>query len=246
MSIKFQISNSKAQIQAVMNFVIFAFCILHFAFIVGCSGLKDAREIKNAPMPPKYVETKEKETYASEGSLWMGKASLYEDRRARRVNDLVTILILEQTNASKKATTDANRTSSGNYTVSNALGMPTDNFPIFNDLNKGVAGNGTNAFKGTADTSRQGTLTATIAAKVVEVLPNNNLVIESRKEVVVNNDKEIVVLRGIVRPDDITPNNTVASQNVADAQIYLVGDGVLDDKQSQGWLVRLMDKVWPF
>jgi len=81
---------------------------------------------------------------------------------------------------------------------------------------------------------------------VVEVLPNSNLVLESRKEVVVNNEKEILVLRGIVRPDDIAPNNTISSQYVADAQIYLVGDGVLDDKQSQGWLVRFLDKVWPF
>jgi flagellar L-ring protein precursor FlgH len=81
---------------------------------------------------------------------------------------------------------------------------------------------------------------------VIEVLPNSNLVIESRKEVVVNNDKEIMVLRGVIRPEDISTNNTIYSYQVADAQIYLVGDGVLDDKQSQGWLTRLLDKAWPF
>lgn len=220
-------------------------CLLASAFL-GCAGLKDAREIKNAPMPPKYVATKEKKAYESEGSLWNNSASLYEDLRAKRVNDLVTILISENTSASKKASTDANRDSSGNYTVAAALGMPVNNFPLLHDLNKGIQGNGKSTFKGTGDTSRVGTLTATITAKVVEVLPNSNLVIESRKEVVVNNEKEIVVLRGIVRPNDILPNNTILSQYVADAQIYLVGDGVLDDKQSQGWLVRLLDKVWPF
>jgi flagellar L-ring protein precursor FlgH len=72
------------------------------------------------------------------------------------------------------------------------------------------------------------------------------MVIESRKEVIVNNDKQIIVIRGIVRPDDISTANTVISANVGDAQIYLVGDGVLDDKQSQGWLVRALDSVWPF
>ncbi|MCL4492051.1 MAG: flagellar basal body L-ring protein FlgH [Nitrospirae bacterium] len=227
-------------------FLLFTFYFLLVAVFTGCTGLKEAREIKTAPMPPKYFETKEKERYASEGSLWMERASLYEDRKARRVNDLLTILITERSTASKKASTNTDRDSSGNYTVANALGMQVDNFPMLNDLNKGFKGSGTSKFKGNGDTTREGKLTATITAKVMEVLPNSNLVIESRKEVIVNNEKEIIVLRGIVRPDDILPNNTILSQNVADAQIYLVGDGVLDDKQSQGWLVRLLDKVWPF
>ena len=77
-------------------------------------------------------------------------------------------------------------------------------------------------------------------------MPNSNMVVESRKEVIVNNEKQIVVLRGIVRPDDISTTNTIISAYVADAQIYLVGDGVLADKQSQGWLVRALDSVWPF
>ncbi len=220
-------------------------CLL-VSVLCGCSGLKEAREIKEAPMPPKYVDSKYKETYASEGSLWMNGNSLYEDKKARRVNDLVTILIVERSTASKTATTNASKDSTGDYTVANALGMKVDNFPMLNDLNQGFKGSSTGAFKGAGDTSRQGTLTATITAKVVEVLPNYNLVVESRKEVVVNNEKEIIVLRGIIRPDDITSGNTILSQYVADAQIYLVGDGVLDDKQSQGWLVRFLDKVWPF
>lgn len=107
-------------------------------------------------------------------------------------------------------------------------------------------GSAASTFKGAGDTARQGTLQGTITAKIIEVLPNSNMVLESRKEIVANNEKEILVLRGIVRPDDILPNNTISSRLVADAQIYLVGDGVLDDKQSQGWLVRIMDKVWPF
>ncbi|MBZ0155166.1 MAG: flagellar basal body L-ring protein FlgH [Alphaproteobacteria bacterium] len=221
-------------------------CLLLFAGLAGCSGLKDAREIKNAPMPPRYVETKEREVPAAEGSLWANRIFLYEDLKARRVNDLVTILITETTTASKKAVTNANRESTADNTITNLFGMKVDNVPVLNDLSKGVNGQGKSDFNGSGDTSREGTLSATITAKVVEVLPNNNLVIESRKEVVVNNEKEIIVLRGIVRPHDISANNAVYSQYVADAQIYLVGDGVLDDKQAQGWLVRLMDKVWPF
>jgi flagellar L-ring protein precursor FlgH len=115
-----------------------------------------------------------------------------------------------------------------------------------NVFSPSVKGNGKSDFAGKGDTTREGKLTATITAKVIEVLPNSNLVLESRKEILVNNEKEILVFKGIVRPDDISPNNTVSSQYVADAQIYLIGDGVLDDKQSPGWLARFLDKIWPF
>lgn len=221
-------------------------CLLLCTGLTGCSGLKDAREIRSAPMPPRYVETKEREMPVSEGSLWVNRMFLYEDLKAGRVNDLLTILITETTSATKKAVTNANRDSTADNNITNLFGMKVDNTPVLNDLSKGISGQGKSDFKGSGDTSREGTLSATITAKVVEVLPNSNMVVESRKEVVVNNEKEIIVLRGIVRPQDISANNTVYSQYVADAQIYLVGDGVLDDKQAQGWLVRLMDKVWPF
>lgn len=234
---------------------------ISFMFL-GCAGLKEAREIKDAPMPPKYVEPKEtKERYASEGSLWRDSASLFEDRKAKRVNDLVTIIISETSTASKKATTSANRDSSGTYALDNIFGSTLANLELEKKLHQKLGvpdiwhgrpfapsakGSAKSDFKGKGDTTREGKLSGTITAKVVEVLPNTNMVLESRKEIVVNNEKEILVFRGMVRPDDVSPSNTVQSQYVADAQIYLVGDGVLDDKQSSGWLVRFLDKIWPF
>ncbi|MBF0505276.1 MAG: flagellar basal body L-ring protein FlgH [Nitrospirae bacterium] len=213
--------------------------------LLGCSGLKEAKEIKEAPMPPKYVETKDKESYRGEGSLWADRASLFEDSRAKRVNDLVTILITETTTAQKKATTNSSRASNVKDTMTNSLGLAGYSFPIKN-LEAGLQGSGNTSFKGEGDTARTGTITASIAAKVVEVLPNGNLVLESRKETIINNDKEIIVVRGIIRPEDISPTNTILSQMVADAKIYIVGEGELDNKQSQGWLLNIMDKVWPF
>ncbi|MGO9380313.1 MAG: flagellar basal body L-ring protein FlgH [Dissulfurispiraceae bacterium] len=233
------------------------FCSILLSFMTGCQGLKDAREIKSGTMPPKYYATKENEPALADGQLWKDPPSLYEDRRARRVNDLLTILIVENVNATNAANTDANAASSATYDVANLFGANTNfgiqSWPLIKGLYAGglqftptVSGSSTSAYKGAGDTTRTGTVTASIAVKVVDVLPNSNLVIESRKEVVVNNDKQIIVLKGIVRPDDISTSNTIASTLVADAQIYIVGDGVLDDKQSQGWLVRAMDKVWPF
>jgi|WetSurMetagenome_2_1015567.scaffolds.fasta_scaffold00497_12 flagellar L-ring protein FlgH len=242
----------------VLRSIIFiAICFLLSTMLSGCSGLKDAREIKNAPMPKKYYGVRDVDPVTPDGSLWQDRASLYEDRKARRVNDLLTIIISETTNASKKAATNNSRVSNADYRMDNTfnanLNQPFPNLPLLKNFYDGrnfsptvTATDVSSKFAGSGDTSRTGTLTATITAKVMEVLPNSSLVIESRKEVVVNNEKEIVVLRGIVRPDDISTNNTVSSAYVADAQIYLVGDGVLDDKQSQGWLVRFLDKVWPF
>jgi flagellar L-ring protein FlgH len=230
-------------------------CCLLLCFMVGCSGLKDAREIRSAPMPQKYIATKEIEPVTPDGSLWRDSASFFEDRKAKRVNDLLTILITETTTATKTASTNAKRDSSAKYGIDDLFGLNLDfkmqTLPLIKEYYTGnfspsASGKANSAFAGKGDTARSGKLTATITAKVVEVLPNSNMVIESRKEVIVNNEKEIVVLRGIVRPDDISTNNTILSQYVGDAQIYLVGDGVLDDKQSQGWLVRILDNVWPF
>ncbi|MEJ5226386.1 flagellar basal body L-ring protein FlgH [Thermodesulfovibrio sp.] len=231
--------------------------LISMSLLAACSELKEVREIKSAGMPPKYYPETPQQSSATEGSLWRNKASLYEDKKARRINDLVTILINETTSAQKKASTTTSRNSSTNYGLDTFFGMNTDfnihNLPIINGFYKAgnifspsVSGSARSDFKGDGNTARTGTITGTITAKVVEVLPNGNLVIESRKEIFVNNEKEILVLRGIIRPDDISQNNTILSQYVADAQIFLVGDGTLGDKQSQGWLVRFLDKIWPF
>lgn len=225
--------------------------------ISACSELREVKDIKNAGMPPKYYPETPQQVVMNEGSLWRNKASLYEDKKARRVNDLVTIIINETTTAQKKASTSASRDSSTNYGLDTFFGMNTDfnihNLPLIkgfykagNVFSPSVKGSAQSDFKGDGDTARTGKITGTITAKVVEVLPNGNLVIESRKEIFVNNEKEILVLRGIIRPDDISQSNTILSQYVADAQIFLVGEGTIGDKQSQGWLVRILDKIWPF
>jgi flagellar L-ring protein precursor FlgH len=209
------------------------------------------------PSPPKYVYQEKEEMTSSANSLWNDSANIFEDTKARRLNDLVTIRIVENLSGSGKADTDTSRDSSGTYDATNLFGMNTDlnlhNVLLLKDFYKGanifepkVEGSGISEFKGKGDTKREGTLTATITARVVEVMPNGNLVLEARKEMTINNEKQILVFTGMTRPDDIDAGNTVLSSKIADARIYYVGDGVLQDKQSPGWLVRLLDKVWPF
>ena len=110
----------------------------------------------------------------------------------------------------------------------------------------GVGAETSEKHDGTGSTSRSSELTAVLTAKVIDVLPNGNLLIDGRREVIVNNETQLISLSGTVRPEDIGPNNTVLSTYIADAKITYTGEGVIGDKQRVGWFVKIMDAVWPF
>jgi flagellar L-ring protein precursor FlgH len=229
-----------------------------FAMVVACATPSS----KLPPPPPKYVhDMSDTVSGPSANSLWADGENLFSDIKARRVNDLVTILIVESLSGSGTADTTTSRDSSVDLELAKFLGMPTDfgvqDRSLFHHLyNIGdsnaakfdptIQGSAKSDFKGEGDTNREGTLNATITAKVVEVMPNGNLVLESRKELTINNETQILVLRGIARVEDITSANTLISTKLADAQVYYVGDGVIQEKQSPGWLVRISDHLWPF
>ncbi len=232
-----------------------ALCSVLFALsFIGC-----ASPSKQLPTPPpSYVyDMEEPETVVTANSLWNDSVNIFEDRKARRLNDLLTVIIVESLSGSGTADTDTSRDSSIDYELTEFLGMNTD-FNLHNafalkDLYKGdnvfvpsIAGTGSSEFKGEGDTNREGELVATLTAKVVKVLPNRNLIVEGRKELTINEEKQILVLTGMVRPDDIDASNRVQSNKIADARIYYVGDGVIAEKQKPGWLVRAVDNVWPF
>jgi flagellar L-ring protein precursor FlgH len=197
---------------------------------------------------PPYIYGSAYEHRPSEGSLWSDGAGLYEDSRARRLNDLVTIKIVESVKGSNKQDTTADKETKNDDTLSS----------IFNvtyaaaKLSKGIATvpqlktSMKDTFKGKGATSNEGALIGTITARVVDVQPNGNLVIDSRKEITVNYEKQVLVLQGIIRVDDVAPDNTVSSQQVADARLFLVGDGFMTEQQSAGLFRRMLGRVYPF
>ncbi len=187
------------------------------------------------------------------GSLWQeenGRAYLYEDMRAMRVGDILTVKIVEKHKGSKSADTAAQRES----TMANSLagsgvgyfGIP--GFRLSDEARRGlgVDASASNKFTGKGATSREGTLTGTISVIVMEVLPNGDLRVEGRREVSVNSEKQLMTISGIVRRVDVDTKNTVLSSAIADAKIEYAGLGVLDDVQRPGWLVRILDWVYPF
>jgi len=100
--------------------------------------------------------------------------------------------------------------------------------------------------KGQGDTSRNNTLVARISARVIRVMENGDLMIEGRRQVTINAEDQYLIIGGIIRPQDITAENTIASQYISDAHIVLTGTGVIDDKMRPGWATRIVDWVWPF
>ena len=184
--------------------------------------------------------------------LWSanGYRGLFQDLRAAQIGDLVTVNIVETSKANKKANTKSGRQSSIEAGISNAMGWETkleklgvkgsyDNENLFKGSMK-------NDFSGSGETSRDESMTASITARVIDVMPDGNLLIRGSREIKVNNETQFITLSGLIRPSDISPDNTVLSSYIADAKIAYTGSGPISDKQRPGWLTRTLDFVWPF
>lgn len=218
--------------------------------ILGC-GAHAKKKAVSVDSPAPQVTAPPVQEKPSEGSLWRGDstmASLFSDVKARRVGDIVTISIVESSQASQSAKTDTSRDSSTFAGVDAFLGYEkhlADLYPNF-DMSNMLDATFTNDFEGSGKTVRSGTLTASITARIIEILPNGNFRIEGRREVEVNHETQYIVISGIVRPEDISPDNVVLSTYISDARIAYSGRGVVNDYQYPGWLTRILNRVWPF
>jgi flagellar L-ring protein precursor FlgH len=186
-----------------------------------------------------------------DGSLWQrGNRSMFSDRKARDVGDIVTVLISETASASKQASTSTDRSTNMSAGIPNFFGL--ENSEIFSgetpsiDPSNLVNAEFSNGFDGAGSTSRKEALSASLTTQVVGRYPNGQLKIRGGKEVMVNNEVQIIYLTGIIRPVDITAANTVSSAKILNARISYTGKGSISDKQKPGWAMRVLDNVWPF
>lgn len=200
----------------------------------------DAAYVAAAPPPQTVSEA----LPADEMSLWsddIAFGDLFSDPKARRVGDILTIKIDEASSASNSADTSTDRDSSLTAGISEMFGMRA---AALQELS--VSGGIESEFEGKGSTSRSGSLEAFITVRVVEVLPNRNLKIVGSREIMVNNEKQIMTIYGVVRPRDISDRNIVLSTFVADARIAYSGAGIVDDRQRPGWMANVLNTVWPF
>ena len=166
-------------------------------------------------------------------SLWSdtgSAATMFSDRKARNVGDTITIIVEEQTSAENTADTSTKKDSNVNMGAGSGF------------LLKAVAGASNSyadKYASTGSTSRTNSLTAKITAQVMEVKPNGNLVISGKQTIKVNGEDQKITVTGTVRPEDISPDNTVYSTALADSNVQVNGKGVLARKQKPGLLHRL-------
>jgi flagellar L-ring protein FlgH len=190
-----------------------------------------------------------------EGSLWPGDTSknlLFEDNKARKVGDIVTVTVNESATSSQSATTNTSRDSSASITTGPVLGLPS-NLGIQDFLKMGTGfdpniGPSTTQLnhQGTGTTTRNGSLTTTVSAIILDVLPNGNMKIEGRRSVTVNNEEQYMVLRGTIRREDVNYDNTISSTLIANASITYSGYGDIADPQRVGWMSKVISYIWPF
>jgi flagellar L-ring protein precursor FlgH len=170
--------------------------------------------------------------------LQAGQYSLYTDHRAMGVDDLLTVLIVEEAKAGSQTGTNTNK--QNEYGVDGIKGTGGLGFmPSF-----GVSGGTKIGYDGKAGTSRSGNLVAKISARVTRVLDNGNLLIEGSKVVEINEEKEIIKISGLVRPQDIEKDNVIYSHNIADAQISYSGKGTVHNGHRPGLLTKLLNFIF--
>lgn len=175
-------------------------------------------------------------------SLWrdVGHGFLFVDTKARHAGDIVTVLVTESSSLNRQAETNTKKESKNQGKLADFFGMP-----LGLDSKYAKYGfEGANEHKGSGSITRSDEIAAKVAARVVKVLPSGNLIIEGRRAVRANDESQYVAISGVIRPVDITPNNTILSTQVADAEIVLEGKGVLAEKQRPGLLNRFAD--WLF
>lgn len=185
----------------------------------------------------------------SEGSLWQDSTrGLFADFRATRVGDVLTIRIDESPQASGDASTEMERESSMSLGAGSFLGFTAALQRAHPDLDPEALVEllSRSEFDGSGETRRGSRVRARIAVRVKQMLPNGDLFVEGTKVLLVNDEELHIYVSGVIRPEDIEPDNSIRSGLVADAQIELTGRGVLTDNQQQGWLTRLLSAINPF
>ena len=177
--------------------------------------------------------------YSSGGRL----ADLARDLRASQTHDLITIVVSDQASAVTTGTTNTSRKSSAANSITALAGVTRATGPWANLAN--VSNN--QQLQGAGTTSRQNTLSTTLSAEVSGVTANGNLIIEGRKAITVNGEKQIVLVRGSIRPDDVSPNNSVASAQIANLEVSVNGKGVVGDSIRRPFILyRLLLGLLPF
>ena len=192
------------------------------------------------------------------GSLWKegvtDERGMFADKRAKRVGDILTIIVQETASVANSETLKTSKASKSGVAnladtiVQQFIGKLPGKVPknAVDPKTLNLSSTGSNDYTGGGEVKNSQTIATRAAVQVIDVLPNGNLVVEGLREISFSKERQFASLRGLVRAYDIQPDNTVLSSNIADARIEIISEGTLTDAQKKGWLLRLNDKINPF
>jgi len=235
--------------------IYFVMALIGYSFS-GCAAKLTEPEINFEP--PKYVEQmpskEEKEEFAATGSLFgRGGHPLFSDHKAMRVNDIVTVVISEtakSSNTGSKQLSESDSSTLGGGIFSTAGAANGSMKSGMNQLNGysdvGFKAKSDSSYKGQGSAVKDASFTTTVSARIVKVLQNGNYFISGRREILVDDQKQIIQISGVIRPYDIDQNNKINSTQVSNAKILYKTEGDVDRATQQGWGTKIIQSIWPF
>ncbi|MCF3097776.1 flagellar basal body L-ring protein FlgH [Aeromonas australiensis] len=218
-----------------------AIWILGLLVLGGCSSTPNTPRPDDPEFAPVYGES-EPVSMRPTGAIFQPDQvnGIYSDIKAHKVGDIITIELAESTSASKKANTQSGKNNSLNIAPGQIGGIPLE----LGKYNLSASLGQNSAFKGQAKADQSNSLQGNISVSVAKVLPNGNLVVRGEKWIMLNNGNEYIRITGLIRPEDVTSENSVSSQKVANARIHYGGTGDLANSQEQGWLTSFFNGPW--
>ncbi|KTD82708.1 flagellar basal body L-ring protein FlgH [Legionella waltersii] len=214
--------------------------IIAATFLVGCEAINPPAPGKNPDYAPTYPSNPDpKELRRASGAIYDVETALplFETPRARHAGDILTVVLVEKTDAQQNATTTQKKNDTETITNKLFLGRPISlgsGYSMDFDLDN------QRQFTGDGRSIQNNRLAGSISVTVTRVLANGNMLVQGEKWIRINQGREFVQLSGIVRPRDIKPDNTITSDRVADARISYGGTGQINNTNAQGWLSRIL------
>lgn len=224
-------------------------------FFTGCTANLTDPEIDFEP--PVYVEempAKENDMdFVSAGSIFgQGENPLFSDHKAMHVNDIVTVVISENaksSNTGSKSLSEADSSALGGGAFTSG-GMNSAVNSYVNKLNGlaniGFTSGSTSSFQGNGSATKDASFTTTVSARIVKVLQNGNYFISGKREILVDDEKQIIQISGVIRPYDIDQHNKIDSAQMSEAKILYKTEGEIERATKQGWGTKIIKAVWPF
>lgn len=223
-------------------------------FLSGCSANLADPDINFEP--PVYVEEmpahEDRQDFVSTGSIFgQGDNPLFSDHKAMHTHDIVTVVITETTKSSNSAAkafgkTDTSKLGGGAFTTAGGSPLASAATQMNNLANVGFTSDSSNSFKGQGSASKDASFTTTVSARIVKVLQNGNYFISGKREILIDNQKQIIQISGVIRPYDIDQYNKISSAQMSEAKILYKTEGEIDSATKQGWGSKIVQSIWPF